>query len=35
LPNGSDVTFAQMDLNKKNEISMRRQAAQKLKDFIN
>ena len=34
-PDGYDVTFAEMGLDQKNEISMRRQAAQKLADFLN
>lgn len=34
LPDGHEATFAEMDLAEKNEISMRRQAAQKLADFL-
>lgn len=33
-PDGSELTFAQMGSEEKNKISMRRQAAQKLADFI-
>jgi non-canonical purine NTP pyrophosphatase (RdgB/HAM1 family) len=35
MPDGSEVTFAEMGTDQKNEISMRRQAAQKLADFLN
>lgn len=35
MPDGSEVTFAEMGIDQKNEISMRRQAAQKLADFLN
>jgi non-canonical purine NTP pyrophosphatase (RdgB/HAM1 family) len=34
MPDGHDVTFAEMGREEKNKISMRRQAAQKLKDFL-
>lgn len=34
MPDGYDVTFAEMGVKEKNEISMRRQAAQKLADFF-
>jgi non-canonical purine NTP pyrophosphatase (RdgB/HAM1 family) len=34
-PDGYDTTFAEMGLEEKNKISMRRQAAQKLADFLN
>ncbi len=33
-PNGHDITFAEMDLNKKNKISHRGQAFQKLLEFL-
>ncbi len=33
-PDGYDNTFAEMGIHEKNKISMRRQAAQKLADFI-
>jgi len=33
-PDGHDLTFAEMGIEEKNKISMRRQAAQKLKDFL-
>lgn len=33
-PNGHDITFAEMDLNKKNKISHRGHAFQKLLDFL-
>ncbi|MFZ2310748.1 MAG: non-canonical purine NTP pyrophosphatase [Patescibacteria group bacterium] len=35
MPDGSEVTFAEMGTEEKNKISMRRQAAQKLADFLN
>lgn len=34
LPDGHSKTFAEMDSSEKNEISMRRIAVQKLKDFL-
>lgn len=34
MPDGYDLTFAEMGITEKNEISMRRQAAQKLADFL-
>lgn len=34
MPDGYDITFAEMGIEEKNKISMRRQAAQKLKDFL-
>lgn len=34
LPDGHESTFAEMGREEKNEISMRRQAAQKLADFL-
>ena len=34
LPDGHESTFAEMGTDEKNEISMRRQAAQKLDDFL-
>ncbi|MEI6835583.1 MAG: non-canonical purine NTP pyrophosphatase [Candidatus Falkowbacteria bacterium] len=34
-PDGYDVTFAEMGPEEKNRISMRRQASQKLADFLN
>jgi len=34
LPDGHESTFAEMGTEEKNEISMRRQAAQKLADFL-
>lgn len=33
-PDGHDITFAEMGFEEKNKISMRRQAAQKLQDFL-
>lgn len=33
-PNGFDKTFAQMSIEEKNQISMRRQAFENLKDFL-
>ena len=33
-PDGYDVTFAEMGVHEKNQISMRHQAAQKLADFF-
>ena len=33
-PDGYEVTFAEMEIDEKNKISMRRQAAQKLADFL-
>jgi len=35
LPNGYEQSFAEMDKEEKNKISMRRIALEKLKDFIN
>lgn len=35
LPDGSAMTFAEMGIEEKNKISMRREAAQKLKYFLN
>ena len=34
LPDGHTKTFAEMDVSEKNEISMRRIATQKLKEFL-
>lgn len=33
-PDGYEVTFAEMDIKEKNKISMRRQAVEKLKEFL-
>jgi len=33
-PDGYENTFAEMDIKEKNEISMRRQAVEKLKEFL-
>jgi inosine triphosphate pyrophosphatase len=35
MPDGSELTFAEMGIEEKNKISMRQEAAQKLKYFLN